>query len=124
MVADLLTWVSKNGLEVYDIRPFLVGGAQARLSDDQRTKTMSRPPTTDTELESARSLAYDPGDPMGGTNIDIWMDVSNPDKFPAGIYPKSLTHPKAVVQRRLEVDSVWGKFLNWVVKVRPCLANT
>ena len=114
-IADMLSWVTVNGLEAFDVQPYLVGGDQAPLKSDTRKATMTAPPSTDTELERVRSLAYSKN---GKSGIDIRMDVTDFNSLPMGIYPKSLTHDKAVVQRRLESDSIFKKFLYWVVKVR------
>ena len=112
-ITDMLAWVPSNGLEAHDVRPNLVGGARARVCPDTRDKTMTRPPTTDTELERVRSLAFS-DNPL---SIDIWMDISNTALIPAGVYPKSMTHSGATLRRMLETDSVYHKFINWVVKV-------
>ena len=114
----MLSWVTVNSLEAVDIQPYLVGGSQAPLKDDTRKSTMTSAPPTDTDLERVRSLAYSPSAMPG---LDIWMDVTDFAKLPKGIYPKSLTHDKAVVQRRLESDSIFKKFLYWVVKASSCL---
>ena len=114
VIADMMTWLTGNGLEAFDVKPFLVGGANARIVPDTRDKTMTRPPTTDTELEKVRSLAYNPA---GGKQVDIWIPVCDGAKLPTGIYPKSLTHAKAKVQRMLDAQSVYNKFMNWILKV-------
>ena len=49
--------------------------------------------------------------------MDILIPVCNMNKLPEGIYPKSLTHPKAKVQRMLDAESVYKKFLHWILKV-------
>ena len=114
VIADMLVWVTRNGLEAFDVKPFLVGGDQARIVPDTRDKTMTRPPTTDTELEKVRSLAYNLA---GGKQVDIWIPVFDGAKLPSGVYPKSLTHAKAKVQRMLDTQSVYKKFMNWILKV-------
>ena len=80
VIADMLVWVTRNGLEAFDVKPFLVGGDQARIVPDTRDKTMTRPPTTDTELEKVRSLAYNPA---GGKQVDIWIPVCDGAKLPS-----------------------------------------
>ena len=112
-ITDMLAWVPSNGLHVHNVQPNLVGGAQARVCPDTRDKTMTRPPTTDTELERVRSLAFS----ENSLPIYIWMGISDTAMIPAGIYPKSMTHSGATLRRMLETESVYHKFMNWVVKV-------
>ena len=83
-IADMLSWVTVNGLEAFDVQPYLVGGDQAPLKSDTRKATMTAPPSTDTELERVQSLVYSKD---GKSGIDIWMDVTDFNSLPMGIYP-------------------------------------